>query len=483
MGSLTEFLLLAPGGTLLLTAAGILISEATYHGEKRRLSDAIAFLGFFAALLQSAVAFQWKGTSALSDSLLFDGSALLFQCLFLIGAIGALIVSRRGQGLKESDRAEYTAFLAIGTFFASWGTAAVDLLPMFLCLQFWLLGAVFFAGFRKDDARARKAAWAGYLFSVVSTAFFGIALALVFSQFGTLRLQEIESMGAFSGADPLFAQTVVLLFCLSLLVPLAAFPMMGWLGGIFDAAPAPAAMWLSWGGQALAFGMWTRLNGSLFHPLLGDGMAIHREILVGFAGATLLLGSAWALAHRRLRKVYGAFATLQGGYLLFGVIFPSVSSFAQSLYYLVVQWVAWVGLFIATEWIEAQLGSDHLSEGKKLGPTHWAEAAGLLFFLGSLAGIPPLPGFQSRFFLLSTSLQERNFTLLWIALFSSVFCLAVFGRVGFSLVGSIFQGAERETLSKQGERPRAWIILLAAVSVGLLASAHPILHWIQAALS
>ncbi len=211
-------------------------------------------------------------------------------------------------------------------------------------------------------------------------------------------------------------------------------------------------------------------------------MAIHREILVGFAGVTLVLGSIWALAHRRLRKVYGALATLQGGFLLFGVIFPSVSSFSQSLYYLVVQWVAWVGLFIATDWIEMQMGSDHLSEGKKLDPSHWAEAAGLLFFLASLVGLPPLAGFQSRFFLLSTALQERNFTLLWLALFSSFFCLAVFARVGFTLMGSIFQGERVESPVLETDRPRVWITLLALISIGLLASAHPILHWIQASL-
>jgi NADH-quinone oxidoreductase subunit N len=131
---LKEILLLSPEIFLLLTFAGLVVSEIAYHGERVRFVGGIAMGGIAAALIQVFLTYQQTATQLFDGLLTVDGLSLFFKLFFMSLALMAVVLCLITQEIPERRRAEYFMFIVAAALAMCLAASATSLLVIFLAL-------------------------------------------------------------------------------------------------------------------------------------------------------------------------------------------------------------------------------------------------------------------------------------------------------------------------------------------------------------
>ena len=104
--------------------------------------------------------------------------------------------------------------------------------------------------------------------------------------------------------------------------------------------------------------------------------------------------------------------------MLLALVSHSEQSFTALLYYALTYALTTIGAFGVVAVVEAQTGSDKLSDFSGLRRRAPVLSFCMLIFLLSLAGIPPLAGFFGKFYLFTSTLapEPKTFGLFWLVI-------------------------------------------------------------------
>ncbi len=146
--------------------------------------------------------------------------------------------------------------------------------------------------------------------------------------------------------------------------------------------------------------------------LMFDGDAGYTgPIVAGIAILTMVTGVLGAAAHYDVRRILSFHIISQIGYMLFGIAIATPLAVAGSILYVIHHIVVKANLFLIAGVIRAAGGSFELKEiGGLYRTLPWL---GVLFLIPalSLAGLPPLSGFWSKFTVIKASLDAGHIAL------------------------------------------------------------------------
>jgi NADH-quinone oxidoreductase subunit N len=138
-------------------------------------------------------------------------------------------------------------------------------------------------------------------------------------------------------------------------------------------------------------------------------------VLALIASLSIVLGNLVAIMQTSVRRLIAYSAIAHVGYMLLALASHSKQGFDALLYYAVTYALTTIGAFGVVAVVEAQIGSDKLSDFSGLSRRAPALSFCMLIFLLSLAGIPPLAGFFGKFFLFASTLTAEP-GLLWLVI-------------------------------------------------------------------
>ena len=123
-------------------------------------------------------------------------------------------------------------------------------------------------------------------------------------------------------------------------------------------------------------------------------------LLLVLAAATMLIGVLGAIAQDDIRRILSFTIISQIGYMIMGLAFFTVAGIAAVVFSIIHHIVVKTSLFLVGGLVEHASGSNRLSRiGGMVRTTPFLAAMFILPAL-SLAGIPPLSGFISKFALI-----------------------------------------------------------------------------------
>lgn len=244
---------------------------------------------------------------------------------------------------------------------------------------------------------------------------------------GTIWLQSRTGMGSFTAggfiAEGLFSSweltSLFLLFMVGVGVKAGIMPLHSWLPAAM-VAPTPVSALLHAVAvvKSGAFGV-LRITGFVFGPetMREQGLDL---LLACFAGATILLASIIALKQDDLKKRL-AFSTIGHlSYIVMGAALASTAAFTGSVLHLSAHALMKITLFLCAGAIYVHAHKTRVSELDGLGRSMpWTFGAFAIGSLG-LAGIPPVNGFISKWWLASGSLESGYPLVLGIFLLSGL---------------------------------------------------------------
>jgi len=280
-----------------------------------------------------------------------------------------------------------------------------DIFNLYVWFEIMLISS--FGLLASGGGRAQLDAGIKYVaLNLVATTFFLIAVGLLYGLTGTLNMADlvrvlprVENQG--------LVTTLAILFLAAFGAKAAVFPLFFWLPAAYHVASAPvvaifAALLTKVGVYAII-----RCFTQLF-----DGDAGYTGPIVGaIAALTMVTGVLGAAAHYDIRRILSFHIISQIGYMLFGIAVATPLAVAGSVLYVIHHIVVKANLFLIAGVIRMAGGSFEL---KRIGGLYRdLPFLGVLFLIPalSLAGLPPLSGFWSKFTVIKASLDAGHIAL------------------------------------------------------------------------
>jgi proton-translocating NADH-quinone oxidoreductase chain N len=408
----------------------------------------IAALGAMAApyrLYQGPFFAPVEGAATIfHGNMVVDGFALSMRVVLLVGSLLSTLV-----GLRYADRfknpGEFFAMLLFATSAAALLTGAADLLMIYLAVEFLSLTSYILAGYLKFQPRSTEAALKYFLYGAITAAVMLYGLSFLYGLGGTTNLYAVAGEVTRVPLGQSLAQVVtqpagigVLMVALVLSAVGFGFktgmaPFHQWVPDVYDGSPLPVMAWLSVVSKTAGIAVFVRVLMVAFpHNLWFEPVAY-------LAAITMTVGNLAALGQTNIKRMLAYSSIAHAGYTLMAVAAlglgvwqaPAVTTGSGLQTVGITGASTWqttgVAVYLAT-YVFMNLGALAvvMAVYNKIKSHQIDDYAGLvarapglawlmLFFLLSLAGIPPTAGFWGKFVLFAATL-EAGPQLLWLAI-------------------------------------------------------------------
>ncbi|MEE9274555.1 MAG: proton-conducting transporter membrane subunit [bacterium] len=285
-----------------------------------------------------------------------------------------------------------------------------DIFNLFVFFEVLLMSAYALLGFYYNLDQLEMAL--KYIcLNLIASAFFLLAVSLLYAQVGTVNMADISVKVRQLGPRPLMVLTA-LIFLLVFSTKAAIFPMQLWLPSAHSIAPTPISAILA--GILVKVGIYAIIrSATLIFP---EPFRALQAVLMGLALATIVLGALGTLPQRSLKRILAYSTINQLGYIVFGVALLSHAGLTAAIFFLVGHAFLKSSLLLGAGLNQKLTGTVYLDEMG--GMMTKAPFASLLLMVGllSLAGIPPLNGFFSKFFLIRAGFGQGFYIATSLAL-------------------------------------------------------------------
>jgi NADH-quinone oxidoreductase subunit N len=458
-----------PGGIVVDAGAG-------RAGELGLGSAVVLFAGAIAALAVWMVGpDKFDKLDALMPYLVVDRFTLFFAFVLCLG--GGLACLLAGGYLPEHklERGEFFPLIMFSTVGAMALAASGDLLSLFIGLETMSLGVYCLVGLRRTSPRAAEAALKYFLLGSFAAALQLFGGALLYGATGHTDLvgigQAVGTIGtAGSSVSPMLVIVALALSISGLAFKVSAVPFHMWTPDAYEGAPTPATTYMAVAVKTAAFAVLLRVLIVAFgDDRLTSWGAGWPPVLALMAIVTMTSANVIAGRQDSVKRMLAYSSIAHAGYALVGVVaaMRSETGVASVLFYLMSYTVSTVGAFGALILCGRQ-GAEAVSydDLAGIGRRHPPAALAFSFFLMSLAGVPPMAGFFSKFYVFSAAIDAELYALTVIGLLNSILGAYYYLRVMvFMYMREPEPGAPIATPMKSGMVASALVIAAAFVIV------------------
>ncbi len=423
---------------LLLILFATLMPGLDYLFKDKRVvafASLIPMIAIMAAVVTWLFTDSWipPGSSiALVEINLFSG---LFMLVFL--AVGIIVVLTSMDFIKtDRNQGEYYALILLAIAGMTLVASAADLFVIFVGLEIAGISSFALSGFRKHEKRSAEAATKYFIIGGFSSALTLFAISLFYGIAGTTNISAMgpamdASFTAFEGSESFaLLATVLVLAGFGFKVALVPFHM--WAPDVYEGAPTPISGLLAAASKKMGF--------AAFFKVFLIGLIVTKSdwdvAIAILAILTMTVGNLIAVSQTNIKRMLAYSSVAQAGYILIALPVGTQYAVAGALFHILTHAFMKSGAFMVVAGMASCAIGEKLDDFKGLGKRSPFLAISMMIFLFSLAGIPPLAGFASKFVLFSSAVYGSSDPgpswLIWLAVaavLNSALSLYYYARV------------------------------------------------------
>lgn len=423
---------------LILILFALLVPALDYLFRDKRLLAVAALMPLVgvAAAVVAWMFLDWWTPPASSVGLveidLFSG---LFTLVFL--AVGIIVVLASADFVrKDRNQGEYYSLILLAVTGMTLVAEATDLFVIFVGLEIAGISSFALSGFRKREKRSSEAATKYFIIGGFSSALTLFAISLFYGVAGTTSISALgpamdAMFSSYEGMDSVATLATVLILA-GFGFKVAAVPFHMWAPDVYEGAPTPISGLLAAASKKMGF--------AAFFKVFLIGLVMTKtdwEVAVAIlAVLTMTVGNLIAVSQSNIKRMLAYSSVAQAGYLLIALPVGTQYALAGALFHVMTHAFMKSGAFMVVAGMGASAIGEKLEDFKGLGRRSPFLAIAMALFLLSLAGIPPLAGFASKFVLFSSavygSMDPGPSWLIWLAVaavLNSALSLYYYARV------------------------------------------------------
>ena len=444
---------------VVISGVALLLADLWLEPARRRMASLSAVLVLGLVFLSLLLLPPPEARTAFADLFVADRLAGLFKQIFLLAAMGVLILASH---TERGGTLEMHALLILALSGMMFAASANHFAMVFVSLELTAITFYILTGFHRHRLSSLEAGTKYLILGAISTGFLIYGIALVYGATGSMSFADIAA-----AERSILLETGLLLVLGGIGFKIAAVPWQIWVPDVYQGAPTPITAFLAIGSKAAGFVVLLRILGEAAPELTRNW----RFWMVLLSIATILHGNLCALPQRNLKRLLAYSGIAHAGYLLMGIAAASAAgagAIAFSLYvYLFAALAAFVVLILAGE------RNGDISCLAGLGRRSPFLALSLTLALASLAGIPPLAGFLGKFLLLTAVVEQAaSSPLLYLLVAVAIIGVGISLAYYFNLVRIMYWPREIPDTSPV-RTPLALRVLLVLCLAGMFVPCLP----------
>ena len=314
--------------------------------------------------------------------------------------------------------------------------------------------------------RGRDSAEASFKYLMIgslSSMFLLLAIALIYSQLGTLNMADIAAKSHLM--LPEFKVLALIFFIVGLGIEAEIFPLNGWAPDAYAQAPGPVGA--AFAGIVVKAGVYAviRIIFTLF-----DVQGTH-EFLIIAGLVTLVVAEMAAMKQDRLKRMLAYSSIGQMGLVLIGFGIGTEAGVFAALFLMFNHAIIKALLFLSGSYLVYNSTDKYIHEINGMG--RYLPLTGFLFAFGAIAivGMPPFAGFWSKWSVLTAASEEGMFLIIALVLLVSIVEVVYYFRV----INRIFFMKKEEKTKPEKPASNAVFAMVALGVIILVIGLYPAL--------
>lgn len=300
--------------------------------------------------------------------------------------------------------------------------SAHHFVTLYLGLELLSLSLYAMVAMQRDSVAASEAAMKYFVLGAMASAMLLYGMSMIYGATGSLDLGHINIAVQSGRPDDLVLIFGLVFVMVGVAFKLGAVPFHMWVPDVYHGAPTAVTLFVSSAPKIAAFAMLMRL---LVDGLSGIYAQWH-DILVLLAFLSMAIGNIVAIAQSNIKRMLAYSGISHMGFLMLGVIAGTNAGYAAGMYYALVYVLMGLGSFgMVILLSRAGFEADRLDDFKGLNERSPWYAALMLFFMLSMAGVPPFLGFWAKLTVIQALIATQH---MWLAV----------AAVLFSVIGAFY---------------------------------------------
>ena len=347
-----------------------------------------------------------------------------FAKLLIFAATAIAIVMAPGffQRTPGDDlRPEYPVLLLLAAAGMGMMVSAGDLLTLYVGLELQSLASYVLASFMRRDRRSAEAGLKYFVLGALASGILLYGVSLIYGFTGTTQFGGIADgyRLAVSGTAGFYGLMFGLVFVFAgIAFKMAVVPFHMWTPDVYEGAPTPVTAFFATASKVSAVALAVRVAIGAMGPALAEW----RQIVIFAALASIILGAVAAIGQANIKRLLAYSSINNVGFILVGLAAGTAQGVAAVLFYLAVYIAMTLGAFIVVLQMRDPAGQplESIAALSGLSRTRPGLALAMAVFMFSLAGIPPLLGFNAKLAVFQAAVNAGLYPLAVVGFVASV---------------------------------------------------------------
>lgn len=433
--------------TVLILLVYVVLPKTKKIGQWAQIQDtdniSVGILGITSILVLTQLSWGLNENITLysyNGLIKIDSMICLIKFICIIGGLLVIWISKEFYAQEKLATAGQNILILLAILGIVLLVSSNDLLAMYLAMELQSLSFYTLATLKRDDESSTEAGLKYFILGSLSSGIFLFGVSLIY---GLTGLTNFDSLNLFifglgtEVAAPQGAATIGLLIGIifigiALLFKLAAAPFHMWAPDVYQGSPTPITALFATVPKLAILGILIRLYLDTFL-----GLMIQWQPLIIFCSiASMIIGSFGALNQSLIKRLLAYSAISHIGYVLIAFASGTHTSLQALLIYMTIYMIMSIQSFTILLSLRKKLLSggngksiNYLIELVSLSRSQPVLAITFAISLLSLAGIPPLAGFFSKWLVFSAAIQSHFYLLAIIGVLTSVLASVYYLRI------------------------------------------------------
>nr|QNS22984.1 Nad2 [Metschnikowia amazonensis] len=270
-----------------------------------------------------------------------------------------------------------------------------DLLALYMMVELQSYSLYLLTGLHNRSYNASRASTLYFLMGGVASAMITLASYFIYSLTGSTNLSDISMFYSLSSMNNAYTYFDMLLIALFFKMGLA--PLHRWSIAVYNYAPTYMTAYMSMVAK-LSMSSWMFTNAMFFN----------HYIFMVFFFLSLFMGSYKPLFQMNMKTILAYSGLLNFGYILLSMMTFDMSFYMYLMQYTLTHIMLFLSMLAASQYMNKPMSMwSPLMYINQLKLPNLTLAMCMILALFSLMGMPPLPGFYAKLYILMSALQDN----------------------------------------------------------------------------
>ena len=348
------------------------------------------------------------------DSFVRDKFSNFFKILILISSLLVLNSSKNFIIDNKLDKFEYPIIILISILGMFFIVSSNDLILFYLGLELQSLSLYILAAIDRDNLRSSESGIKYFILSALSSGLLLYGCSLLYGFTGSTNFETISNELNKENTGAIFAMVFILV---GLAFKISAVPFHMWTPDVYEGSPTSISSFFAAVPKVAGLAVLIKFMFIPFSKILLEW----QTIIIFISIASMILGAVAAIGQKNIKRLFAYSSIGHMGYALAGIATGAISGYHSSIVYITIYVVMNIGAFSCLYLMKKDgVYKENISDLSGVSKKHPILAISFLIILFSLAGIPPLGGFFAKFYVFSSVLEHKMYTLAIVGLLTTV---------------------------------------------------------------